>query len=538
MLGRAAGAARRLALAITVLGAGLAAIGSPRPLPPIVFVSRAVPTGAEAGQIPGLGPHGTFAGAGGRLLERAADGDIRALLSDGRFFDVADPAPSPDGRRVAFAARGRADDAWRIWEVERSGGTPRCLTCASESPTDSQARDASSRAGAGDADPAWWGDTLLFVSTRGDSGSGVSGGALYDRSLVTQLFARLPGGKIVQLTHEANGVLDPVPDGARRRLLFSRWWFNPWRPDPAGGTTRGAGVTGDSVNVWQVVSARLARDARGTLVLADVRLASGGVLPRRRGMGVQPTPLPNGGVVAVAARNTGLAPRPGELMLLRFASPPSKGVRLAGAAIGDDAGDPYIESANLRAPAACAPAGLDDGRLVYSLDPGGRGDFGVWLLGAGPGSRTTVVDLPGTWELDAAPVPLPRARPAPVPPRTPVLAADAATTRVAQGEFRYLATDVFAGRGAAARRDDARLRVYRLVGADSSEWIRTVPVPRSGRVDVFLPAETPLFELLTDSTGRALPSAHGPTQVRGFNAGARGTTSRCSGCHLGHSAQR
>src|SRR2546430_11320015 len=36
-----------------------------RGLPPIVFVSRAAPSGDQAGQVPGLGPHGTFAGAGG-----------------------------------------------------------------------------------------------------------------------------------------------------------------------------------------------------------------------------------------------------------------------------------------------------------------------------------------------------------------------------------------------------------------------------------------------------------------------------------------
>jgi hypothetical protein len=44
-----------------------------------------------------------------------------------------------------------------------------------------------------------------------------------------------------------------------------------------------------------------------------------------------------------------------------------------------------------------------------------------------------------------------------------------------------------------------------------------------------------MFEQLTDANGRALLSAHGPAQVRGFNSGAPGTTSRCKGCHLGHS---
>ena len=67
--------------------------------------------------------------------------------------------------------------------------------------------------------------------------------------------------------------------------------------------------------------------------------------------------------------------------------------------------------------------------------------------------------------------------------------------------------------------------------------MQRVDVARNGRVDVRLPANTPLFELLTDSTGRVLMSAHGATQVRGFNSGAPGATARCKGCHLGHSAR-
>src|SRR5262249_50160137 len=153
-----------------------------RGLPPIVFVSRVAPTGDAAGQVPGLGPHGTFAGAGGRLLERESDGAVRALVSDGRLFDVADPAVSADGEQVAFAARERADGPWRVWTVSRrlasearasgeprASGALRCRTC-DDAPGD-------------DADPTWWGDTLLFVSTRAASGRGgvaAAGHALYD----------------------------------------------------------------------------------------------------------------------------------------------------------------------------------------------------------------------------------------------------------------------------------------------------------------------------------------------------------------------
>jgi hypothetical protein len=72
---------------------------------------------------------------------------------------------------------------------------------------------------------------------------------------------------------------------------------------------------------------------------------------------------------------------------------------------------------------------------------------------------------------------------------------------------------------------------------DSAAILRRVRVPRSGRVDLKLPAGIPLFEVLAVPGGGAIATPHGPAQVLGANSGAAGTTSRCSGCHLGHSAR-
>jgi hypothetical protein len=220
---------------------------------------------------------------------------------------------------------------------------------------------------------------------------------------------------------------------------------------------------------------------------------------------------------------------------VRYGNPPSPGKRLAGAAIGDESGDPYAEAANLRAPAACAPAALEDGRIVCALDPGGRGEFGLWLLDARGERVATLVDSAGVSELDPAPVPThPREREQPEKPKR-----DEEREVISQpGEaptFRYLDPDVFGSKGDAKRVEDAKLNVYRLDRSGALLLVRQAPVPRSGRVDLRLPAEVPLFEMLVDAQGRALQSAHGPAQVRGFNAGAHGATSRCSGCHLGHS---
>src|SRR5262249_47552062 len=156
----------RTALLLAVGGALWTAPGGARSrsgpeLPPIVFVSRVPLPDSLRGQVPGLGPHGTFSGAGGRLLERESDGRVRELVPPGQWFAVADPAVSDDGTRVAFAARERADSPWRVWTVGRAlavqagSGALACATC-----------DEAGVAG-DDADPVWWGDTLLYVSTRG-----------------------------------------------------------------------------------------------------------------------------------------------------------------------------------------------------------------------------------------------------------------------------------------------------------------------------------------------------------------------------------
>jgi len=504
-----------LSAALACMAASPAVTPTERELPPIVFVSRLPLTGADSGQVPGLGPHGTFAGHGGRLLERASDGRVRELVPAGRLYDVADPSVSEDGARVAFSAREEPRSRWRIWSVERSGGEPRCVTCALGETGE-------------DADPLWWGDTLLFVSTR------AGGRSLYDGSPLTQLWALPPNRAPVQLTREPNGVLDPTAAPARDRVWFSRWWFNPWRADSLG-LERAATSANDSVNQWQAVSARLARTEHGALALTDMRIALGGALPRRRGMALQPAPIARGGAFAVAARNMGLAPGPGALAVLRYPPPPAAGQRWAGAAIADAPGDTYASNTNLAPPAAVAPAALADGRLLCALDPGGRGEFGLCLVSADGESHQMLADTPGEWELDPAVVPgtaRADAKHTASPPIVPAPATDRKAT------FRYLARDVFAGKGAPARRDAAELHVYRLVSRDSVERIRVVSVPRSGRVDVMLPADQALFEVLVARNGGALATPHGPAQVRGFNSGAPGTTSSCSGCHLGHSAAR
>jgi hypothetical protein len=117
------------------------------------------------------------------------------------------------------------------------------------------------------------------------------------------------------------------------------------------------------------------------------------------------------------------------------------------------------------------------------------------------------------------------------------------------GTFRFHNLDVFEdGRpgtpfhGAPPRTPGARIRFYamraRPGGAfgDTAELLREVAIGPKGEVDERgLPAGTPLFEQLVDSTGTVLMTAHGPAHVAGSNAGTAGLVTRCVGCHLGHS---
>jgi hypothetical protein len=150
------------------------------------------------------------------------------------------------------------------------------------------------------------------------------------------------------------------------------------------------------------------------------------------------------------------------------------------------------------------------------------------LLSAEGETRERLLDWPGSLELDAAIVPTVAPSAAATARRVATLRNDTLRT------FVYDALDLYGGQGAPPRTSGARLHVYRLVNADSIERIRDVAVPNSGRVQLQLPADTPLFEQLVGPDGRALRSAHGHAQVRGFNSGARGSRATCTGCHLGH----
>jgi hypothetical protein len=71
---------------------------------------------------------------------------------------------------------------------------------------------------------------------------------------------------------------------------------------------------------------------------------------------------------------------------------------------------------------------------------------------------------------------------------------------------------------------------------DTAVLVRESAVRDDGSVfETGLPAGVPMFEQIVDATGLPLATAHGGTQVPGFNYGAPGAVVRCLGCHTGHS---
>ena len=536
-------------VAITALGAASAGSGrslarlpgygpmfgyGPRPIPAVVFVSRN-PVPGNPRLVPGLGPIGRTVAPGGRLMVREANGKIRELLPEGALFDVADPAVSFDGRQVAFAGLRQGDRGWRIYQIGIDGQGLRALTRTEpglERPSRFERYD--------DFDPCWIGErSICFASTRYPLM------AQYSQVPVSNLYVLdLPRkgsalGVPRRITSERNGAEEPTLDPQRGEIVFARWWFNRFQAGPAGlASIATEALPRDSVNLWEAVA----------IGVDGFRLAFGGLGSRRATMAYQPAFLADQTPVGVYALNLGLWPSSGPLGLQRFPGRVGHAERLAGAAIADSARHSYGDAVGLAAPSACSPAGLPDGRVVFAYSPGARGDFGIYVVDdEGLFAPWVLVDLPGTLELDPAPV---VARPAPwlrgVPSES-LSAQPAVIGGSPRGTFTYKSLGVFRETrhvpGAPPRVRGAKLRFYAapLIGADgdadSAILIRETPLAADGSIEARgLPADVPLFEQLVDRHGQVMISAHGPAHVAGFNAGAPGSVSRCLGCHVGHSS--
>lgn len=525
------------AIAALALGAASAPAATRPKLPPIVLVSRR-PIPGHPERVPGLGPYARTAAPGGRLLVLEPGGAIRNLLPDGRFFDVSDPCISWDARRIVFAATVAPDSGWRIWSVGANGRQLRQLTRSDRAIDLSgygAARERLERYD--DFDPIWLPNgQVCFASTRFPMLS--QSGDLPVSNLWT---VSADGAHATRLTSERNGAEEPSVDPNTGRIVYARWWFNRWLPSEreSSGITldRAAAVPADTVNLWQAIS--ILPNAEG------MKLAGGDPRTRPTTMAYQPLVLKGGTMVGVWTTPLSLgAPASGDAGSGRpgiqiFPGGFSAPIRVGGG--GSDTG-------------GCAPAALPDGRLLVSLDPTGRGDYGLWVMRADGRSPKRLLDLPGTLELDAAalvarPRPPRASAPRQVPPDSLPIADPARLTDLIH-TFRFDCLNVFANAAldapfpsAVPMQRDVRIRFYatlarpREQGGDTAVLVREAKVTPSGGVhETDMPGDVPMFEQLVDAQGHVLRSAMGPAHVAGSNFAPITSGTKCVGCHVGHSA--
>jgi hypothetical protein len=506
-----------------------------------VFVSRQPAAGAERGQVPGVGPRGRTLAPGGRLLVRERDGRLRELVPRGRFHDVADPAVSWDGRRIAFAAVEHPDSAWRLWRVDADGGGLRALTRSDRrldlGPLGGGAAERFARYD--DFDPAWLGDgRVVFASTRFPQRAQQGGGTASNLFVVND-----DGGGLERLTSERNGVEEPSVDPNSGRIVYARWFFSPYLPSddaPLGLTLeRARAVPMDSVDLWQAIA---------VLVNGDrAQLAGGDPRERRTTQAWAPIVLAGEStLVGVRSDHPALLPEPGPSALVAYPGGIAAARVLAGPGI-------------LGAPAsarALSPAALPDGRIAFAYDPGG-GDFALFAIRPDGRRLERVLDLPGTHELDPAPLVARR------PPShrldegggiedlaPPLPALTLAEVQRLDDTFRFDCLNVFATGPVDSPFPDAprigeavKIRFFATLArhgtatGDSAVLVRETPIDASGAVHEHdIPGDVPMFEQLVDGRGRVLRSPRGPAHVPGANFSRAGSGTKCIGCHVGHSA--
>ena len=543
-------------------------------LPPIVFVSR------DLSQVPNSihfadRQHAVVRATSAALIVRDADGSLRTLLESrsesapaSAVLDIADPDVSFDGTRIVFAALVEAEDNWRLFDMRSDGSDLRQVTASDGEVDLAPYGDAAAQlSGSDDLDPCWLPDgRICFVSTRHRAI------APDRRYRTTNLFVVDPEtGEPHRITTERFGADTPAVDPLTGRIVYSRWWrssptmigdrqrdlLRPGMPEYADlprpssfssatdSPIRRAGQ-GDffGINNWFL----------GTVRPDGGALAMFAGLPRNRRLtnAYRPSFLPDGSVVALFLPRTPF-----------IGVPRGYGLRHIQQGVGSPAilgGMQTFSSAagTRRAPEYASASALPDGRLLVSFTRTRRSyDYGLFVQENAPDSSEAaelLLDLPETAELDAVPLiarPLPRVVLDEVTQRASDLASSSVEEAFVEGgRFTFLCENIYSNAPVDAGHVtsfpvgvEARMQFFMaprsttLEATEDALLITEIALPPDGRIEVELPADVPLFEVLRLPLGDALPVSRDSQlfHVGAHNFGRPGATIRCVGCHVGHS---
>lgn len=485
----------------------------------------------------------------------------------------------------------RNPGAWRIYVINVDGTGLRQVTTSDLnyrqldlSQFDGKFRDA----GYDDTDPVWLPDgRIVFSSTRWPSFAQYSGVRMTNLHVVD-----IDGTHLHRITAERNGADRPLIDPITGKIVYARWWRNYRAATdsmetieyPAGGFVMQNGLTADPrdssgrtnliFNNWQLAS--INPDGTNLTMWTghyrdiDIMHAYGGGF------------TPNGELIANYFPMYNMSEAAGFGGLRRYHRGPGLYEPLAGVTyLTLD----YVNPDNptsygiFRGHYATEPDVQPDGDIIFSWAPDIYQDYGLYIMHADGSARTLLYDNPGTTELRARAI---RQRP------LPSVLSDS-TTRVAgplpapangpynqDGTFVFDALNVYfnadvdvpivnapaVGSAAIIRffLDQQRTSPGSFSNLDWPILLEELPVNPDGSVrNPNTPAYLPLFEQLRSQTG-SVPLTYGPgrggngggplqiagaaggalrvegaAHVAGMNFGVDGQTSRCVGCHAGHS---
>ena len=526
---------------------------------PLVFVSRNHLQGGnilfpQAGLLPGMGPHSRFKVTGGRLMVREANGTVKTLIDSTMNFggisliDFQQPCVNWDGISILFSGIENRDSSWRIYEIRKDGTGFRKLTFTNRQINLSQFGSAAYRfLKYDDIDPVYTSDgKIVFSSTRFPTISE------FGSELTTNLFIMdSSGNNMFRITSERNGAEKPTIDPLSGRIVYSRWWLNIDLPSniSSSGITRDEtqSLTTDDADLWEVniinpdgdMLKLFASDPRKRNTLFSYR-------PRIAGSVLYSVYVPHHPMVFTGG-STGIRYYNNALSDYKFISGVDTGTGL------------YItnppSTGTYAPPYAVDPLPLPDGRILFSkANSVEQQDYGIYVCNIDGTDLMQVLDFPGTLELNAELLLQKTIPPIPdylqnydtnkVPPT------DNPSTFYQGGFFRFDNMNIYTNAPVDAPIDDAppitrnaRIRFFLNFqrqnpdGLDNPVFLKNVPVDYNGKItEPDMPANVPMFEQITDSSGRILVNSKGNiAHVTGMNFGSDGSGTKCVGCHAGHS---